>query len=77
MYLIAIGYAYVIFLVALASGSLLAGLSIALFLGVLPLWAFIRLTIRRARRRSVAMPTHPGLGQAARHPDGEDAQPDQ
>lgn len=77
MYLIAIGYAYVVFLAALASGGIASGLSIAVFLGVLPLWAFIRLGSRRARRRSMAMSTHPGLGQAARHPDGEDAQPDQ
>ena len=77
MYLIAIGYAYVVFLVALASGSLLSGLFIAVFLGVLPLWAFIRLASRRARRRSMAMSAHPALGQVAGHPDGEDAQPDQ
>jgi hypothetical protein len=36
MYLIAIGYAYVILLVALASGSLLSGLSVTLFLGCCP-----------------------------------------
>ncbi len=77
MYLIAIGYAYVVFLVALASGSLMAGLSIALFLGVLPLWAFILLGSGRTARRSMAMPAHPGLGQPARRPDGEHAQPDQ
>jgi len=77
MYLIAIGYAYVILLVALASGSLLSGLSVALFLGVLPLWAFIRLTSRASRRRSVAMPVHPASGKEAGHPDGEHAEADQ
>ncbi len=76
MYLIAIGYAYVVFLVALASGSLGAGLSIALFLGVLPLWAFIRLASRRSRRAS-AMAAHPGVGQVAGDPDRGDPQADQ
>lgn len=77
MYLIAIGYAYVVFLAALASRSLLSGLFIAVFLGILPLWAFIRLASRRARRRSVAMAAHPALGQGAGAPDGEHAKADQ
>lgn len=83
MYLIAIGYAYVVFLMALTSGSLASGLSIALFLGVLPLWVFIRFASRRRSRRSVAVdlngvvPAHPALGEAGRGPDGEHAKPDQ
>jgi|GEM_PF-3420651 hypothetical protein len=76
MYLIAIGYAYVILLVALASGSLLSGLSVALFLGILPLWAFIRLTSRASRRRSATMSIHPAPGKEAGHPDGEHAKSD-
>jgi uncharacterized RDD family membrane protein YckC len=75
MYLVAIGYAYVVFLAALASGSLLSGLFIAVFLGILPLWAFIRLTSRPGR--SVAMAAHPALGQGGSHPDGTHAQGDE
>jgi hypothetical protein len=77
MYLVAIGYAYVVFLMALASGSLLSGVSIALFLGVLPLWAFIRLASRRAGRHSMTIAVHPALGEESGHPDGEHAQADQ
>lgn len=83
MYLIAIGYAYVVFLMALASSSLLSGLFIAVFLGVLPLWIFIRLASRGRPRRSVGedgdltVPAHPALGEAGRGPDGEHAKPDQ
>ncbi len=83
MYLVAIGYAYVVFLMALTSGSLLSGLFIAGFLGVLPLWVFIRFTSRRRPRRSVAVdgngvvPAHPALGETGRRPDSEHAKPDQ
>ena len=75
MYLIAIGYAYVVFLMALASSSLGAGLFIAVFLGVLPLWAFVRLASRGKRRRSVAI--HPTFGKGAGAPDSEHAQGDE
>ena len=73
MYLIAIGYAYVVFLMALASSSLTSGLFIAVFLGILPLWAFIRLASRR--RRSVGI--HPALGQGSGTPDGQHAERDE
>ncbi len=75
MYLIAIGYAYVVFLMALASSSLGSGLFIAVFLGVLPLWVFIRLSSRGRRRRSVAI--HPAFRKRAGAPDGEHAQNDE
>ncbi len=74
MYLVAIGYAYVVFLAALASGSLLSGLFIALFLGVLPLWTLARLT---RRRRSMAMAAHPAISQGSTTPDREHTQPDE
>ncbi len=55
MYIIAIGWAYVILMVAATSSSLLKGLAILLFLGVAPLILFIyiadapRRRLRRAR----------------------------
>ncbi len=53
MYIIAIGWAYVILMMALTSSSLIKGLMVAFFLGVLPLWLFIYVT-GSSRRRSVA-----------------------
>ena len=62
MYIIAIGWGYVILMMALTSSSLIKGLMVAFFLGVLPLWLFIYVagsTRRRAksdssRQRSMA-----------------------
>ncbi len=68
MYIIAIGYAYVIFLVALTSRSLLEGIAVALFLGVLPLWIFMKSMPRRI---------HPPFGQGRRPPDGQHSQADE
>ena len=53
MYIIAIGWGYVILMMALTSSSLIKGLMVAFFLGVLPLWLFIYVA-GSARRRSVA-----------------------
>jgi hypothetical protein len=53
MYIIAIGWAYVILMMAVTSGSLLKGLMVALFLGALPLWLFIYVA-DSSRRRSLA-----------------------
>ncbi len=56
MYIIAIGWAYVILMVAATSGSLIKGLGILLFLGAAPLSLFIYIAdapqrrLRRARR---------------------------
>lgn len=72
MYIIAIGYAYVILMVTLvviASGDWLKGLAIALFLGVLPLWVFVKAVPGRR--------LHIPLGQRARAPDGENAKADE
>jgi hypothetical protein len=55
MYIIAIGWAYVILMMAITASSLAKGLAIAFFLGVLPLWLFIWLAGGH-RRRSVAVP---------------------
>ena len=72
MYIIAIGYAYVIFMVALVvimGGAWLKGVAIALFLGVLPLWVLVKAMPRRR--------LHVGLRQGARAPDGEHPQADE
>ena len=67
----------------LAVGHDVVESTIAVFLGVLPLWIFIRLASRGRPRRSVGedgnltVPAHPALGEAGRGPDGEHAKPDQ
>jgi hypothetical protein len=69
MYIVVIGYAYVIFMMALAvimAGAWLKGLAIAIFLGVLPLWVMIKATPRHRR--------HARRDQAADAPDGNQAE---
>ena len=53
MYIVAIGWAYVILMMAITSSSLVKGLMVAFFLGVLPLWLFIYVA-GSSRRRSMA-----------------------
>ena len=53
MYIVAIAWAYVILMMALTSDSLVKGLMVAFFLGVLPLWLFIYVA-GSSRRRSMA-----------------------
>lgn len=55
MYIVAIGWAYVIVMMAAASGSVVKALSILVFLGALPLGLFIYLFDRPRRRRSRAV----------------------
>lgn len=50
MYIIAIGWAYVILMVAATSGSLIKGLAIFVGLGVLPLLLFIYIADAPQRR---------------------------
>lgn len=50
MYIVAIGWAYVILMMALVSDSPGKALAILLFLGVLPLAFFVRVFGGRARR---------------------------
>jgi len=69
MYIVAIGWAYVILMMAITSDSLVKGLMVALFLGVLPLWLFIYVA-GSSRRRSVA-------NQPTDAPHRKDAEPDQ
>ena len=53
MYIVAIAWAYVILMMAVTSGSLVKGLSVAVFLGVLPLWLFIYVADSSRRKRSM------------------------
>lgn len=53
MYIVAIGWAYVILMMAITSSSLTKGLMLVFFLGVLPLWLFIYVA-SSSRRRSMA-----------------------
>ncbi len=73
MYIVAIGWAYVILMMAITASSLGKGLAIAFFLGVLPLWLFIYIADGpRRRRRSMAM-----TDEMTDQRDGADAEPDQ
>ncbi len=57
MYIVAIGWAYVILMVAATSGSLIKGLGIFLFLGAAPLLLFIYIADAPQRRRRRATQT--------------------
>ncbi|MEW6120897.1 MAG: hypothetical protein AB1593_12500 [Pseudomonadota bacterium] len=54
MYIVAIGWAYVILMMALTASSIGKALAILLFLGVLPLALFVY-ALGGRKRRSVAM----------------------
>ena len=73
MYIVAIGWAYVILMMAITSSSVGKALAILVFLGVLPLGLFVYLADRpRRRRRSVSVSDEmPG------QPDAADAHSDQ
>lgn len=73
MYIVAIGWAYVILMMAITSSSLGKALAILLFLGVLPLALFVYVADRpRRRRRSVDT-----VDEIADHPNSADSQSDQ
>lgn len=56
MYIVAIGWAYVILMMAVTASSIGKGLAIAFFLGVLPLALFVYVADGpRRRRRSMAV----------------------
>lgn len=55
MYIVAIGWAYVILMMAITSSSLGKALAILVFLGVLPLALFVYAAGGARRRRSVAV----------------------
>ena len=55
MYIVAIGWAYVILMVAITAGSLGKALAILIFLGVLPLALFVYAFGKPRNRNSVAI----------------------
>jgi hypothetical protein len=78
MYIVAIGWAYVILMMAVTSGSLVKGLMVALFLGVLPLWLFIYVAgSSRRRAKSESSRQRSMADQPADAPHRENPQPDQ
>lgn len=73
MYIVAIGWAYVILMMAVTASSIGKALAILIFLGVLPLALFIYVAdAPRRRRRSVAM-----SDQVSDQRDSTDSQTDQ
>lgn len=73
MYIVAIGWAYVILMMAVTASSLVKAIAILLFLGVLPLALFVYVADGpRRRRRSVAM-----TNKMADERDAANAQSDQ
>ena len=71
MYIVAIGWAYVILMMAITASSIGKGLAILVFLGVLPLALFVYVFDRPRRRRSVG-----ALDQTPGQSDRADAQSD-
>lgn len=72
MYIVAIGWAYVILMMAITASSIGKALAVLFFLGVLPLALFIYVADGpRRRRRSLAL-----ADEVARQGNGRDAQSD-
>ncbi|MBN8766785.1 MAG: hypothetical protein J0I76_10700 [Thiobacillus sp.] len=73
MYIVAIGWAYVILMMAITASSLGKALAILFFLGAIPLALFIYVADGpRRRRRSVAL-----VDEVTRQGNGRDTQSDQ
>jgi biotin transporter BioY len=71
LYIIAIGWAYVVLMMAVTAKSFIAGALTFIFYGLLPLALVFWLTLKRMRRlRSLA-------NQRLDQPDRADTQPDQ
>lgn len=71
MYIVAIGWAYVILMMAITASSIGKALAILIFLGVLPLALFVYAFDRPKRRRSV-----PLADEVTGQRDGSDSQSD-
>ncbi len=72
MYIVAIGWAYVILMMAITASSIGKALAVLFFLGILPLALFIYVADGpRRRRRSMAL-----ADEVARQSDGRDTQSD-
>lgn len=73
MYIVAIGWAYVILMMAITASSIGKALAILVFLGILPLALFVYVADGpRRRRRSMPMPD-----QMTNQSDTADSQTDQ
>lgn len=72
MYIVAIGWAYVILMMAITASSIGKALAILIFLGILPLALFVYVAGgSRRRRRSMAL-----ADEVTRQGDGTDPQSD-
>ena len=72
MYIVAIGWAYVILMMSITASSIGKALAVLFFLGILPLALFIYVADGpRRRRRSMAL-----ADEVARQSDGRDTQSD-
>jgi len=72
MYIVAIGWAYVILMMAITASSIGKAVAIVVFLGVLPLALFIYVFDRPRRRRSM-----PVADEVTDQRDAADTKPDQ
>ena len=72
MYIVAIGWAYVILMMAITASSFGKALAILIFLGALPLILFVYIADRPRRRRSVTVPD-----QVSNQTNAADAKSDQ
>lgn len=72
MYIVAIGWAYVILMMAITASSIGKALAILIFLGILPLALFVYVFDRPRRRRSMAV-----SDEVAGQRDAADPQSDQ
>jgi hypothetical protein len=73
MYIVAIGWAYVILMMAITSSSIGKAVAILIFLGVLPLALFVYVFDRPGRRRRSV----PVIEEVTDQRDGSDTQSDQ
>lgn len=71
MYIVAIGWSYVIMMMAITASSIGKGVAILVFLGVLPLALFVYVAGGSRRRRSMAL-----ANEVARQGNGGDPQSD-
>lgn len=70
MYIVAIGWAYVVLMLALTASSVAKGLAVLVFLGIIPLLLFAYLAGKLVpRRRSVAVSDEMGHQRDAADPD--------
>lgn len=71
MYIVAIGWAYVILMMAITASTIGKAIAILIFLGVIPLGMFVFM-FGRPKRRSMAVPD-----EETHQPDTPDSQSDQ